>query len=69
MRRIIGTIGVTLAVAVTAVSAAPAIFAGQGSYLLPYLEQDNVFRQYDAVSLQTGRALGTRAGGEVLSPD
>jgi hypothetical protein len=69
MRRIIGTIGVTLAVAVTAVSAAPAIVAGQGPYLLPYIEQDNVFRQYDAVSLQTWRAAGTEMGGEVLSPD
>jgi len=68
MRRIIGTIGVTLAV-VTAVSAAPTIGAGQGAHLLPYIEQDNLFRQYEAVSLQTWQATGTGMGGEVLSPD
>jgi prepilin-type processing-associated H-X9-DG protein len=113
MRRIIGTIGATLAVvAVTAVSAAPASAGGQdpglSSYnapnwsaqLPPYIEQDNLFRsmgvsaeqasaasrhaggsnfvlgdgsvrfvRVDAVSLQTWRAMGSRMGGEVLSPD
>jgi prepilin-type processing-associated H-X9-DG protein len=89
MRRIIGTIGATLAVvAVTAVSA------------LPFIEQDNLFRSMGvsgeaassaslhaggsnfvfgdgsvrfirdaAVSTQTWQAMGTRSGGEVLSPD
>jgi prepilin-type processing-associated H-X9-DG protein len=75
MRRIIGTIGATLAVvAVTAVSAAPASAVGQGpglsSYsapnwsvqILPLIEQDNLFRSM-GVSGEAASAASLHAGG------
>jgi hypothetical protein len=64
MRRIIGTIGATLAVvAVTAVSAAPANAAGQApgwsAQLLPYIEQDNLFRATSAGGLNISMGDGS----------
>ena len=71
MRKIIGTIGATLVV-VTAVaaSAAPAS-AGYhvGAVNVGMADGSVRFIRDSTLSVQTWRAIGTRAGGEVVSLD
>ena len=71
MRRIIGTIGATLAVvAAVAASATPASAGGHTGGVNFVLGDGSVrFMSDSTLSIQTWRALGTRAGGEVLSSE
>ena len=71
MRRIIGTIGATLAVvAAVAASATPASAGGHAGGVNFVLGDGSVrFMSDSTLSIQTWRALGTRADGEVLSSD
>jgi prepilin-type processing-associated H-X9-DG protein len=73
MPRIIGTIGATLAVvAAVAASATPASAGGQGhagGVNVGMADGSVRFIRDSTLSIQTWRALGTRAGGEVLSSD
>lgn len=71
MRKIIGTIGATLVVvAAVAASATPASAGCNAGAVNVGMADGSVrFIGDSTLSVQTWRAIGTRAGGEVLSSD
>jgi prepilin-type processing-associated H-X9-DG protein len=70
MRRIIGTVGATLAVvAAVAASGTPASVSGHAGGVNVGMADGSVRFISDSTSLQTWRALGTHSGGEVVSSD